>query len=684
MSDSFFQKKRKKGAPAGSSGRTGGGEAGPSTARRRQEKKRVKRGKDDEDDDGGFFENGRAGGSDNNDDDDDEGVANMDLRHDFEKRDRLGSESEEDDVDETPAEARVRLAQAYLAGMRGQDEDEDEGGADAAEADRQNISARLQQDVSTRSTHIHNFVADRLIIPKQGSSEHVLATRGHLHSVTDARIGPASDCAWLVTAGKDGQIVRWRLKDGKMLEVIPRGVSVGSQNAKARGRPALSKTSGSARRKMRAQEMLGKAEVMSSAEATDKGKEKAQYLNLAPGQGHTGEIWAMSMSSDGKFLATGGKDQRICIWALPSRSARSTTQHQGDAPTASAPQQSRFLKALGGHRDSITALGFRLGSHDLFTASYDRTLKLFDVSQLSYVETFFGHQEAVGDLDLLRGEVVVSAGLRDRSVRWWKVRDESQLVFRGGAKSKIRQVLEGGDMALTKGLDGDDDDDGEASAPASSISKEWVEGSIDCVAMVDEHCFLSGGDSGTISLWSLSKKKPVFTMPVAHGHHLEHVREGEAPIETPRWITSLACLPYGDVFASGSWDGEIRLWKLDRSLRSFKLLSTIPAVGFVNSLQLVATPAAGPSGGGSKKNREEVLESEKWTRRGGPRGALRKVFSEGEQQGQEEEEEEVARGKVGLIVAAALGQEPAKGRWMRIKEATNGALVVPFHLKLES
>lgn len=676
MSDSFFQKKRKKGASSG------GGEAGPSTVRKRLEKKRPKRAAGEEQDD--FFEGGRgkgAGNSDEDDDDDDgEGLASMDLRHDFDKRDRLGSESEEDDIDETPAEARVRLAQAYLAGMRGRDEDDEgeEGGADAAEADRQNISARLQQDVSTRSKHLHNFLADRLVMSLR--SQDIVATRGHQHSVTSAKIGPTSDCAWLLTAGKDGQVVRWRLRDGKMLEVMPRGVSNG---AKPRGKPAVSKTSGAARRKMRAQEMKSH-EGSSREEAGDKGKEKAHYLDLSPGQGHTGEIWTMSLSSDGKFLATGGKDQRICIWALPSRSK--TEQQRADAQQPGS-QQSRFLKALGGHRDSITALGFRQGSQDLFSASNDRTLKLFDVSQLSYVETFFGHQEGVGDLDLLRGEVVVSAGLRDRSVRWWKVRDESQLVFRGGAKSKVRQVLEGGDMALTNGIDGgEDDEDGDRLAnPSSSRLKEWVEGSIDCVAMVDEHSFLSGGDSGTISLWSLSKKKPVFTMPVAHGHHLEHVREGEEPIETPRWITSLACLPYGDIFASGSWDGAIRLWKLDRSLRNFKPLATVPALGFVNSLQLVATPAAGSSG---KKKIEEVLEMDKWSRRGGLRGGVKHVFSTAEEEDGEEVEQQgdddEARGKVGLIVAAAIGQEPTKGRWMRIKEATNGALIVPFHLKLES
>lgn len=34
-----------------------------------------------------------------------------------------------------------------------------------------------------------------------------------------------------------------------------------------------------------------------------------------------------------------------------------------------------------------------------------------------------------------------------------------------------------------------------------------------------------------------------------------------------------------------------------------------------------------------------------------------------------------------LILVAAIGQEPTRGRWRRLKEARNGALVVPLSLQ---
>lgn len=91
-------------------------------------------------------------------------------------------------------------------------------------------------------------------------------------------------------------------------------------------------------------------------------------------------------------------------------------------------------------------------------------------------------------IDSLRGEAAVTCGGRDRTVRYWKVVDETQLVFRGGGRSKLRDLLEGG------AFEGMDVDAGEKSREKEQ--KTYVEGSIEVVTMVDETTFLSGGDSG--------------------------------------------------------------------------------------------------------------------------------------------------------------------------------------------
>ena len=86
------------------------------------------------------------------------------------------------------------------------------------------------------------------------------------------------------------------------------------------------------------------------------------------------------------------------------------------------------------HRDAISALKFRKGSHDLYTASFDRCVKCFNASELSYRETLFGHQDKIAMLDTLEGERALSCGSRDKSCRIFKIVEETQLVFGGTTK----------------------------------------------------------------------------------------------------------------------------------------------------------------------------------------------------------------------------------------------------------
>jgi len=111
-------------------------------------------------------------------------------------------------------------------------------------------------------------------------------------------------------------------------------------------------------------------------------------------------------------------------------------------------------------------------------------------SVMGYVETVYGHQDHVLGLDALRGEGCVTVGGRDRTLRYWKIVEGKQVVYRGGGRSRIREVLDGE-------LKGDEEGDGEQhKGKGESVAKVFVEGSLECVAMVDESTFLTGGDSG--------------------------------------------------------------------------------------------------------------------------------------------------------------------------------------------
>ncbi|PCH37592.1 Rnu3ip2 protein [Wolfiporia cocos MD-104 SS10] len=516
------------------------------------------------------------------------GIDELDLRAPDVNADAY--ESDEEDTDETPAEKRLRLAKMYIDGVK-QGLGLADGEFDAAEIDRELVSARLKQDVMEHSGRAHLFVA--------GSYDTVhytsMRTRGHRSSATAAVA--SSDARWLFSAGKDGVIVKWDLRTGKKAHVF------------MKCRP-------------------------------DKGKGRAKAG--AEPAGHTDEVWALALSPDGRYLASGGKDRRVGVWDV---------------------EKNEWVKSFGGHRDAISALAFRKAppsastSTQLYSGSFDRSLKLFDLTSMGYIETLFGHQAPVLSLDTLRGETAVSTGGRDKTVRYWKIPEETQLVFRGGGGSQWRDDFEGLDT-------GEDGDEGENAAPRMGKGKKkekaqakFMEGSIECVAMIDESTFVSGGDSGSICLWTTQKKKPVFTQALAHGMDESQVDTEDVEIvRKPRWVTAVGALWYSDLFASGSWDGEIRLWKLDSKLKSFSLIASIPALGVVNSIQFVSTPT-------------DFVEQAEWAR-----ATETEVDSHVPANGRQRRPASLPT----ILVVAGVGQEMRFGRWVQKKGDghLNGSLVV--------
>uniref|UniRef100_A0A8D3B3Z6 U3 small nucleolar RNA-interacting protein 2 n=1 Tax=Scophthalmus maximus TaxID=52904 RepID=A0A8D3B3Z6_SCOMX len=236
--------------------------------------------------------------------------------------------------------------------------------------------------------------------------------------------------------------------------------------------------------------------------------------------GHTAHILCMDISSDGKYLATGDMNKLIMIW-------------EGET--------CKHLYKFTGHKGPVSGLSFRKGTHDLYSASHDRSIKVWNVDENAYVETLFGHQDAITGLDSLSRERCVTAGGRDRTVRVWKIAEESQLVFHGH------------------------------------------ESSIDCIQLINEEHMITGADDGSVSLWSVNKKKPLSTVKQAHGCH------GDAALEQPHWVASVAALQNSDTVASGasscSHNSHVQLWKCGQYYRRLERLFSVPVSGFVNSLK---------------------------------------------------------------------------------------------------
>jgi ribosomal RNA-processing protein 9 len=232
-------------------------------------------------------------------------------------------------------------------------------------------------------------------------------------------------------------------------------------------------------------------------------------------QASEGEVLCIANTSDGRYIVSSGRDKAVRIYDSRMKYAE--------------------IKCLTGHRDTVTCLSFRRDSYSLFSGSMDRCLKHWDLNEMGYLETMFGHQDGVNAMDCWTQERPISAS-SDRTLRVWKVSDESHLVLRGH------------------------------------------KGTIDCVKMMTEDTYLSGGQDGTLNLWKDTQKKPVAYAHAAHGEEIKG---------SPRWITSVASVKMSDLAASGSYDGYVRLWNVNASEnRTLTPHLVLPCDGFVNSLAM--------------------------------------------------------------------------------------------------
>lgn len=326
---------------------------------------------------------------------------------------------------------------------------------------------------------------------------------------------------------------------------------------------------------------------------------------------HTASILAVAASASGKFVATGGADKRLIVW-----SAADLTP----------------LRVFTQHRDAITSLAFRRGTNQLYSASKDRTIKTWSLDDLAYVETLFGHQDEAVDVAALAREQCVSVGARDRTARLWKVVEETQLVFRGGGGRFSEKKRDSGQAVVS-----------------------YAEGSIDRVALVDEELFITGSDNGSLSLWTVHKKKPIYTVPVAHGldpplkpeeAFAEADPDQKVPGEPqPRWITALTTIPYSDLVLSGSWDGEVRVWRVSGDKRRIEAMGSVRNVGHIDGA--ADDPATEGNPGVSIRGVINDID----------------VFERGN------------RGMHGICIVVATGKEHRLGRWIKAN-GKNGAMVL--------
>jgi len=238
---------------------------------------------------------------------------------------------------ETAAEKRLRLAQQYLENVR---QEVDDYGFDAEEIDRDLIAERLQEDVAESHGKVYRTLATHL----QWQSATQTRFRWNSQNVNAV----AANAPYVHIASTDS-VTKFRIQD------LPRDQWQQTTKRKPK-KQAPPKT---------------QPERLRYRKINTKKKKDKSF------KGHTGNILCTAVSQDGLFVATGGEDGRIVVY----------------------DSDLNPLRAFSQHRAAVTGLVFRRGTtHQLYSCARDRTVKVWSLNEMAYVETLFGHDSAVVDV----------------------------------------------------------------------------------------------------------------------------------------------------------------------------------------------------------------------------------------------------------------------------------------------
>ncbi|CAH8589344.1 unnamed protein product [Schistosoma bovis] len=238
--------------------------------------------------------------------------------------------------------------------------------------------------------------------------------------------------------------------------------------------------------------------------------------HLIPG-GHTDVIMDLTVSICGQWIASGSKDQSICLWHLiESEDSTSSSLHKSKNVPVKLDLITQIHKAHAAHISSVCF--DKLTTH-LISSSEDGILKVWNVqcnnldkpdSVLSELSTIHGaHGGVINSIDVSVDNRLVATASRDKTVKIWEFKKQSlhcQGVLQGHRRgvwsvcfSKFEKI------ALTASGDGD--------------VRLWNLKDFSCIRTLEGHDqpvykavflshdkqILSCDQKGLIRLWNVSK-----------------------------------------------------------------------------------------------------------------------------------------------------------------------------------
>jgi WD40 repeat protein len=252
--------------------------------------------------------------------------------------------------------------------------------------------------------------------------------------------------------------------------------------------------------------------------------------------GHSQNVESVAFSPDGRYALSGSFDKTMKLWEVSS---------------------GREIRTFQGHTESISSVAFSPDGRYALSGSSDKTLKLWEVSSGREIRTFQGHTDSVISVAFSPDGRYALSGSSDNTMKLWEVSSGREIrTFQGHTRPVSSEAFSpDGRYALSGGWDNTMKLWEVSSGREISTFQGHTIGVNSVAFSPDGRYALSGSFDKTMKLWEVSSGREIRTF---QGHTVRG--------------SSVAFSPDGRYALSGSVDCTMKLWEVSsgREIRTFQ------------------------------------------------------------------------------------------------------------------
>ena len=258
-------------------------------------------------------------------------------------------------------------------------------------------------------------------------------------------------------------------------------------------------------------------------------------------------INSVTLSHDGKILASGEDNKSIKLWDLSSE------QLIGNFP---------------GHTQAITAVTFNDHDTILATASDDQTINLWDMKTFAKIHSLTGHSHAVKSLAFHPHGQLLASGSWDKTIKIWDVKTGLALNTLTGHKLQVNAVAFSLQGQLLASASYDRTvrvwklEDGNFNLLTTLFGHTW--GVLTVAFSPNGQILATGSGDNTIKLWDVGTGELISTLS---GHSWS--------------VVAVAFSADGETLISGSWDKTVKVWQISTKSEIASLVGHADSVSSV-------------------------------------------------------------------------------------------------------